>query len=127
MLEYHLWFVVVDNEEGRRIACAALAAAGIPFVDVGISLIRRIGQVGASIRVTTARAHDDGWRNAIPKVNRAGQEAYGRLELPDVAAVAAGIAVQSWRKLRGQAVQENASECMVYRMETETFTLRPRG
>lgn len=120
-------FVAVDNDEGRKIACAAMAAAGIPFVDVGISLNRRDGQVSASIRVTTARPHDDAWRKAIPKVDKAGQETYGKLELPDVAAVAAGLAVQSWRKVRGQSAQESASECMVYRTEADTITVRARG
>ena len=120
-------FVAVDDTEGRTIACAAMAAAGIPFIDVGISLSRRDGQVSASIRVTTTRPHDDVWRKAIPKVYKAGQEIYGRLELPDVAAVAAGLAVQSWRKVRGQMAQESASECMVFRLETDTITVRVRG
>ena len=120
-------FVAVDNDEGRTIACAAMAAAGIPFIDVGISLSRRDGQVSAAIRVTTARPHDDAWRRAIPKVDKAGQEIYGKLELPDVAAVAAGLTVQSWRKVRGQMAQESASECMVFRMETDTITVRVRG
>ena len=120
-------FVAVDNDEGREIACAAMAAAGIPFIDVGISLSRRDGQVSASIRVTTAWPHDDAWRKAIPKVDKAGQETYGKVELPDIAAVAAGLAVQSWRKLRGQTTQESASECMVYRTEADTITVRARG
>ncbi|MDE0678803.1 MAG: ThiF family adenylyltransferase [Gammaproteobacteria bacterium] len=120
-------FVAVDNDEGRKIACGAMAAAGIPFIDVGISLNRRDGQVRASIRVTTVRPHDDAWRKAIPKVDKAGQQTYGKLELPDVAAVAAGMAVQSWRKVRGQTAQESASECMVYRTEADTITVRARG
>ena len=120
-------FVAVDNDEGREIACAAMAAAGIPFIDVGISLSRRDGQVSASIRATTAWPHDDAWRKAIPKVDKAGQETYGKLELPDVAAIAAGLAVQSWRKVRGQTAQESASECMVYRTDTDTITVRARG
>jgi len=120
-------FVAVDNDEGREIACAAMAEAGIPFIDVGVSLSRKDGQVSASIRVTTAWPHDDAWRKAIPKVDNAGQETYGKLELPDIAAVAAGLAVQSWRKVRGQTAQESASECLVYRTDTDTITPRARG
>ncbi|MCY4302419.1 MAG: ThiF family adenylyltransferase [Aestuariivita sp.] len=120
-------FVAVDNDRGRQVAGNALAAARIPFVDVGISLDRRDDQVTASIRITTAQARDEGWRKALPKVDGAGQEIYGRLELPDVAAAAAGLAVQSWRKVRGQMVQAAASECVVYCIETDTVTVRPRA
>ena len=38
-------FVAVDDDEGRRIACSAMAEAGIPFIDVGVALNRRDGQV----------------------------------------------------------------------------------
>ena len=120
-------FVTVDNDKSRETVCAAFSESGIPFIDVGISLGRCAGQVSASIRVTTAWPHDDAWRKAIPKVDDAGQETYGKLELPDVASVAAGLAVQSWRKVRGQLAQRQASECMVYRAETDTITVRARG
>ena len=112
-------FVAVDDEEGREIACNAMAEAETPFIDIGIALDRRDGQVTASIRLTTAWPHDDAWRKAIPKVDKTGQEVYGKLEFPDIAAIAAGWAVQSWRKMRGQMAQDKASECMVYRAETK--------
>ena len=120
-------FVAVDNDEGREIACNAMAEVGIPFIDVGIALDRRDGQVTASIRLTTVWPHDDAWRKAIPKVGKAGQDVYGKLELPDLAASAAGWAVQSWRKMRGQMAQDKASECMMYRAETNMITVRTRG
>ena len=120
-------FVAVDNDEGREIACDALAEAGVPFVDVGLSLDWRYGQVTASVRVITAYPHHETWRKAIPKVGRSGQQLYGRLELPDISAMAAGWAVQSWRKLRGQMAQTEAHECMVYRAEGSTITTRGLG
>lgn len=73
------------------------------------------------------RAHDDGWRKAIPKVNIAGRETCGKLELPDVAAVEAGLAVQSWQKVREQTARANASERMACRIESDTITVRARG
>ena len=120
-------FVAVDNDDGRTIACNALANVGVPFVDVGLSLDRRDGQVTASLRVTTAYPHHETWRGAIPKVGRAGQEVYGRLELSDISAMAAGWAVQSWRKMRGQMAQTEPHECMVYRAEPSTITVRGLG
>ena len=120
-------FVAVDNDEGRGIACEALADAGVPFVDVGLALDRKDGQVSAAVRVITAYPPDETWRKAIPKVDRSGQEVYGRLELSDVAAMAAGWAVQSWRKMRGQMAQADVHECMVYRAECNSITVRSRG
>lgn len=120
-------FVAVDNDEGREIACNTMAEVGIPFIDVGISVNRNCGQVTSSIRLITASLYDDVWRKAIPKVDKAGQEIYGKLELPDIAAIAAGLAVQSWRKMRGQMAQDRASECMVYRAETNKITVRARN
>lgn len=120
-------FVAIDNDEGRKIACATMADAGIPFVDVGISLDRKDGQVSASIRVTTNRPYESTWRRAIPMVDKTGQETYGKLELPDVAAIAAGLAVQSWRKVRGQFSKERAIECLVYHTDTDAITVRAGG
>ena len=119
-------FLAVDNDKGRQIACNALASRDIPFIDVGISLTRENNQVSASIHVVTAKPYDDNWRMAIPQVDNAGQEIYGRLELPDISAMAAAFAVQSWRKVRGQVAQRNASECMVYRSESDKVISRYR-
>ncbi|MCY4261738.1 MAG: ThiF family adenylyltransferase [Candidatus Dadabacteria bacterium] len=120
-------FVAVDNEDGRKVACNAMAGAKIPFIDVGIALDRRDSEVTASIRLTINWPHRDAWQKAIPKVGKVGQEVYGKLELPDITAIAAGLALQSWRKMRGQMAQDKASECIVYRAETNTITVRTRG
>ena len=119
-------FVAVDNDEGREIACNAMAEVGIPFIDVGIAVNRIEDQITCSIRLTISAPYDDAWRKAVPKVDKAGQDIYGKLELPDIAAIAAGLVVQSWRKIRGQMAQDCASECMVYRAETNTITVRSR-
>ena len=121
-------FVAVDNDEARRIVCGAMAEAGIPFVDVGLSLNRaENSQVYGAMRIVNSPPNDEAWRKAIPQVGQAGQEIYGRLELPDMGALAAGLAVQSWRKMRGQMFPGCAPECLLYRLETDKITTRERG
>ena len=117
-------FVAVDNDEGLEAACDALAGANIPFVNVGLSIDRRQGQVTVSVRLITAYPHNESWQSAVPRVDRSGQEVYGGLELPDISAMAVGLAVQSWRKIRGQLAQKEPQECLVYRAEDCTITVR---
>ncbi len=121
-------FMAVDDDEARSIVCSAMEDVGIPFVDVGLSLSRTDNsQVYGSIRIVNALSHDAAWRKAIPQVGQSGQEIYGRLELPDMGALAAGLAVQSWRKMRGQMLPGCALECLLYRLETDQITPRERG
>ena len=95
-------FVAVDDADGRMMVCDALANAGIPFVVVGLSPVRKDKRVKVSMRIVTAHVGASSWRHAIPQVGQAGQDDYGSLDLPDVYAMAAGWAIQSWRKIRSQ-------------------------
>ena len=117
-------FVAVDDDESRLMVCDAMFSARIPFVSVGLSLARRDTQATASVRVVTAHAHRESWRGAIPRVGQAGQDDYARLELPDISAMAAGWAIQSWRKMRGQIPQSQPEECMVYHAEDHSIVVR---
>ena len=116
-------FVAVDDSDDRMMVCDGLAAAGIPFVVAGVSLSREHG-VTASMRIVTAHAGVSSWRDAIPQVGRAGQDEYGSLELPDIYSMAAGWAVQSWRKMRGQFVQEQREECLEYSSSDQSLIMR---
>ena len=117
-------FVAVDEDESRMTACEAISRARIPFVSVGLSLGRSDRQATASIRVVTGHTDRESWRGGIPRVGQAGQDDYARLELPDVSAMAAGWAVQSWRKMRGQMLRSQPEECIVYRAEDSSIVVR---
>ena len=118
-------FVAVDDAADRMMVCDTLANAGIPFVVVGLSPVRMDRRVKVSMRIVTAHVGVISWRNAIPQVGQAGQDDYGSLELPDVYSMAAGWAVQSWRKMRGQFWQEQREECLHYSASDQS--LIPRG
>ena len=118
-------FVAVDDADDRMLVCDTLANAGIPFVVVGLSLLRKEKRVKVSMRIITAHVGVTSWREAIPQVGHAGQDDYGSLDLPEIYSMAAGWAVQSWRKMRGQFWQEQREECLDYSASDQS--LIPRG
>ncbi len=118
-------FVAVDHADDRMMVCDTLANAGIPFVVVGLSPVRKDKRVKVSMRIVTAHVGVSSWREAIPQVGQAGQDDYGSLDLPDVYSMAAGWAMQSWRKMRGQFWQEQREECLHYSASDQS--LIPRG
>ena len=117
-------FVAVDEADDRMMICEVLAKAGIPFVVAGLSLVRKDKQVKISMRIVTAHVGVPSWREAIPQVGQAGQDDYGSLELPDVYSMTAGLAVQSWRKVRGQFWQEQREECLDYSASSQSIIVR---
>ena len=117
-------FVAVDIAEDRMMICEALANARIPFVVAGLSLERVDKRVKVSMRVVTAHVDVPTWRHAIPQVGEAGQDDYGSLDLPDVYSMAAGWAVQAWRKMRGQFWQEQRGECLDYSANDQSLIVR---
>lgn len=117
-------FVAVDHAEDRMMVCDSLANAGIPFVVAGLSLARLDKRVKVAMRVVTAHPGLSSWRQAIPQVGQSGQDDYGSLDMPDVYSMAAGWAVQSWRKMRGQVWQNQREECLDYRAGDQTLIVR---
>ena len=117
-------FVAVDCDQDRMMVCDSLASAEIPFVVAGLSLVRRDKRVKVAMRVVTAHPGLSSWRQAIPQVGQSGQDDYGSLDMPDVYSMAAGWAVQSWRKMRGQVWQDKIEECLVYRADDQTLIAR---
>lgn len=118
-------FIAVDRDDARTAAIDAFSNRRIPFVDIGLSPSRTDRKVDVSIRIIIARPYLEGWRAAVPVVDQVGQGIYGRLELPDLNATAAGLAVQNWRKFCGQMGEATSVECLVYQSESSKIILRP--
>ena len=117
-------FVAVDDADDRMMVCDTLANAGIPFVVVGLSPVRKGKRVKVSLRIVTAHVDVSSWREAIPQVGQAGQDDYGSLDLPDVYSMAAAWAIQSWRRMRGQFWQQKREECLDYSANDQSLITR---
>ena len=110
-------FVAVDQTETRRALCEALEEAGIPFVDVGMGLERWEERVRGSCQVFFSGADPSRWRTGIPTAEGDGQNDYRALQLADLAALNAALAVGVWRRHIGQYEEDTKDWLVRYIIE----------
>lgn len=97
-------FLCMDAGEAKRAVVAKLEALGVPFVDVGMGLELVDGSLGGILRVTTStpgkREHVHQGR--IPFDGRGADDIYSsNIQVADLNALNAVLAVVKWKKLRG--------------------------
>lgn len=97
-------FLCVDSVEARAEIVPALRARDIPFIDTGIGLTLVDDQLMGMIRVTTStplvRGHTNA-RGRIP-IETSGADIYrSNIQISDMNALAAALAVMRWKRLRG--------------------------
>ena len=116
-------FVCIDQlAEGdssrQDVVYSALNEAEVPFIDSGVSLTVKESVVGGSV---TTGAYDVGsraWKDAIPNARVEGNmPGYRNVQLPEVNALAAALAVMEWRRRTGQYASESASYLHKFRLE----------
>ena len=101
-------FVCIDQQKDcdsprQDAVYSALSEAGVPFIDSGVSITLMDGAIGGAI---TTSAYDAGavtWKEAIPNARMEGNvPGYRNVQLPEVNAMAASLAVMEWRRQTGQ-------------------------
>lgn len=97
-------FVSIDDGEAKRDIVATLESMGIAFIDVGMGLELVDGSLGGILRVTAStpacRAHVHAGR--IPFAGGAANDIYAsNIQVADLNALNATLAVIKWKKLRG--------------------------
>jgi len=116
-------FVCIDqlaNSDSPRqdVVYCALNAAAVPFIDSGVSLSVEDAAVRGAV---TTSAYDAGsvlWKEAIPAARVEGHvPGYRNVQLPEVNALAASLAVIEWRRRTKQYVSESTSFLYKYRLE----------
>lgn len=110
-------FIAVDKGPTRAALCEALEREGIPFVDVGMGLERREGRVRGSCQVFFSAGDAGRWRIGIPTVEGDGQGDYRALQLADLGALNAALAVGVWRRHIGQYEEDTKGWLMRYLIE----------
>lgn len=96
-------FLSMDAGEEKRAVVAKLEALGVPFIDVGMGLELTNGSLGGILRVTTStpikREHVHQGRISFAG---GGQDVYAsNIQVADLNALNACLAVVKWKKLRG--------------------------
>ena len=112
---------LTDSDSPRQdVVYCSLSEAGIPFIDSGVSIMVE----GRAVRgAVTTSAYDGAgsvaWKDGIPNARVEGNvPGYRNVQLPEVNALAASLAVMEWRRRTEQYVSESASSLHKFRLET---------
>ena len=117
-------FVCIDQAtEGdsprQDVVYRALSVAGVPFIDSGVSITVENGAVRGAVTTSAYDVGSMGWKNAIPNARIEGNvPGYRNVQLPEVNALAASLAVMEWRRRTEQYVSESSSFLHKFRLET---------
>jgi hypothetical protein len=102
--DMHSVFLCMDGSECKKLIISHLEAKGIPFIDVGMGIDEVGGKLYGQLRVTTStprqREHVH-TRNLIP-CGDSGENPYNtNIQVADLNALNACLAVVKWKKLLG--------------------------
>jgi hypothetical protein len=95
-------FVCVDDSESKKMIVEKLEAFGVPFVDVGMGVRGGDEMLAGTVRVTTSTPNKrDHFRNRV-SFEELGNNEYNRnIQVADLNALNAALAVVKWKKLCG--------------------------
>ena len=111
-------FIAVDKAEVRAALCETLEQRGIPFIDVGMGVRLHQERVRGSCQVFFSGEDPGRWRVGIPTAEGAeGQRAYYDLQLADLGALNAALAVGIWRRHIEQYEEEGKNWLIRYLIE----------
>lgn len=110
-------FVAVDKAEVRTALCEKLEEKRVPFIDVGMGIERREGRVRGSCQVFFSGKDPARWRVGIPTAEGAGEQEYYELQLADLGALNAALAVGMWRRHIEQYESEKRDWLIRYPIE----------
>lgn len=97
-------FLCMDGGEAKRQVVAKLEAIGAAFVDVGMGLQLDEGSLGGILRVTTSTPgkRDHVHQGRVSFIGGGADELYAtNIQVADLNALNAALAVVKWKKLRG--------------------------
>ena len=101
---------------------STLAERGIPFIDSGVNIAVEEDGIKGSITTSFYEAGSMEWREAIPTSRVHGDlPGYRNVQLPEVNALAASLAVIEWRRRTGQYASRDNSFLHKLRLEAPTI------
>ena len=111
---------LTDGDPSRQDAVyRALSEANVPFIDSGVSITLENCSVTGAVTTSAYEAGSDAWKQAIPDARVKGNVlGYRNVQLPEVNALAASLAVMEWRRRTEQYVSDSASFLHKFRLDT---------
>ena len=118
---------IADGHSPRQdVVYCTLSEAAVPFVDSGVSITLDDCAVRGVVTTSFYGAGAVAWKEAIPNARVDGDvPGYRNIQLPEVNALAAALAVMEWRRRTDQYVSESTSFLHKFRIETPRI-VRPR-
>ena len=100
-----------DTDSPRQdVVYTSLSEADIPFIDSGVSITLEEFAVRGTVTTSAYAAGSMEWKDAIPNARVEGNmPGYRNVQLPEVNALAASLAVMEWRRRTEQYISESAS------------------
>lgn len=116
-------FLCLDKGRPRRAIVTYLVENKIPFIDVGIGLYIENDELWGSARITTCTPtfHDHVARR-IPFIDGEDNEYSNNIQVADMNALNAALAVVKWKKLRGFYIDAEHEHHTVYGTSTNLVT-----
>ena len=110
---------LTDGDSPRQdVVYRALSEAAVPFIDSGVSITLDGRSVRGAVTTSAYGAGSVAWTDAIPNARVEGNvPGYRNVQLPEVNALAASLAVMEWRRRTEQYVSESASFLHKFRLE----------
>ena len=112
-----------DSPRQDAVYCA-LSDSKVPFIDSGVSITLEDSAVSGSVTTSFYDAGSLEWKAAIPNSRVGGHvPGYRNVQLPEVNALAASLAVMEWRRRTGQYVSKSASFLHKFRLERPSIVI----
>ena len=117
-------FVCIDQQKDsdsprQDVVYAALSEAGVPFIDSGVSITLDNCTVGGAVTTGAYAAGSLAWQDGVPNARVHGDlPGYRNVQLPEVNALAASLAVMEWRRRTGQYTSASSSFLHKFRLES---------
>ena len=114
---------LTDGDSPRQdVVYCALSAAAVPFIDSGVSITVEDRAVRGAVTTSVYEAGSMAWQDTIPNARVEGNvPGYRNVQLPEVNALAAALAVMEWRRRTEQYVSKSASFLHKFRLETPSI------
>lgn len=95
-------FICIDDGEAKKLIIQQLTESSIPYVDVGVGIEAVEGSLTGSVRITTATPEkSDHISQRISVANGADDDYSTNIQIAEINALNAALAVIKWKKLFG--------------------------
>lgn len=112
-------FLTVDNGRARRLLVTKLEEFGVPFIDVGLGVYEVDGALAGMVRTTTSTStqrrhvHD---KQRIPFSGGEANDYSLNIQIADLNALNATLAVIRWKKLLGYYADQEREHFSLYQI-----------